>query len=251
MDATGAELIMQRSEANFSRSFEEFAEGRLAERMHEVLVKEHLGDERVGPISRDGTAIVARERPTRTATTVGEAPAKKPACRQGRLRPGELRSPAKASPLARRRRQPVAQMLAEMPTLCERGTQCNTQGYRISWNGYKLHLDTADCGVPVAALLSSASMHDSWAALPLSRMSAARVTNLYDLMDAAYCSQEIREDSLSLGQVPLIDHLPRRARRSSSPRPKPSAPTSVPLPNAAMPSVVLRSSWNQDVDWRG
>jgi len=53
-------------------------------------------------------------------------------------------------------------------------------------------------------------MHDSRAAIPLSRMSAARVTNLYDLMDAAYCSQEIRDDSRSLGHVPLIDHNPRK-----------------------------------------
>ena len=80
----------------------------------------------------------------------------------------------------------------------------------MSWNGYKLHIDTADCGVLISALLSSASMHDSRAAIPLSRISAARVTSLYDVMDAAYCSQEIREDSHELGHVPLIDHNPRR-----------------------------------------
>ena len=33
-------------------------------------------------------------------------------------------------------------------------------------------------------------------------MSAQRVTNLYDLMDAAYCSAELREHSRSLGHVP-------------------------------------------------
>jgi hypothetical protein len=80
---------------------------------------------------------------------------------------------------------------------------------KVSWNGYKLHLDTADCGVPIAALLSSASMHDSRAAIPLSLISASRVTNLYDLMDAAYCSSELRDHSRSLGHVPLIDHNPR------------------------------------------
>lgn len=48
-------------------------------------------------------------------------------------------------------------MLAEIPTACDRGTKCNAQGYKVSWNGYKLHLDTADCGVPISALLSSAS----------------------------------------------------------------------------------------------
>jgi len=43
----------------------------------------------------------------------------------------------------------------------------------------------------------------------LALMSAGRVTNCYDLMDAAYCSEEIRGHSRSLGHVPLIDHNPR------------------------------------------
>jgi hypothetical protein len=56
-------------------------------------------------------------------------------------------------------------------------------------------------------------MHDSRAAIPLSRISAMRVINCYDLMDAAYCSQEIREHSRSLGHVPLIDHNPRKSKK--------------------------------------
>ncbi len=63
--------------------------------------------------------------------------------------------------------------------------------------------------MPIAALLSSASMHDSRAAIPLSLISAQRVTNLYDVMDAAYCSFELHEHCRSLGHVPLIDHNPR------------------------------------------
>jgi hypothetical protein len=82
--------------------------------------------------------------------------------------------------------QTLAQMLDEIPKDCDRGSKCNAQGYKNSWNGYKLHLDTADCGVAVCALLSSASMHDSQAAIPLALMTADRVTHCYDLMDAAY-----------------------------------------------------------------
>ena len=106
-------------------------------------------------------------------------------------------------------------MLADIPTRCDRGTKCNAQGYKVSWNGYKLHLDTADCGVPIAALLSSASMHDSRAAIPLSLISAQRVTNLYDVMDAAYCSFELHEHCRSLGHVPLIDHNPRKGEKEA------------------------------------
>ncbi len=49
-------------------------------------------------------------------------------------------------------------------------------------------------------------MHDSLAAMPLSLMAVQRVTSCYDLMDAAYCSDTLREHSRSLGHVPLIDH---------------------------------------------
>jgi hypothetical protein len=217
------------SESTFSRAFEEFAEARLAERVHEALIHEHLGDELIGHLSRDGTAIEARERPVRkkvivqgpAATaqsnpvlvegTVGdvcttETPAKK---KRGRPRRDDVRPPAKESPIHRQRQQTLAQMMKDIPTACDRGTKCNAQGYKVSWNGYKLHLDTADCGVPISALLSSASMHDSRVAIPLSLISEQRVTKLYDVMDAAYCSLELHEHCRSLNHVPLIDHNPR------------------------------------------
>ena len=47
-------------------------------------------------------------------------------------------------------------------------------------------------------------MHDRLASIPLSLISAQRVTHLYDLMDAAYCSAELRDQCRSLGHVPLI-----------------------------------------------
>ena len=214
------------SEATFSRAFEAFAETRLAERVHEALIKEQLGDELIGHLSRDATAIDARERPRSTTETPAAPPpgdelslvavaaaapidAPSPHHKRGRPRRGERRERARASPIKHQRSQTLAQILVDIPTECDRGAKCNAQGYKVSWNGYKLHLDTADCGVPISALLSSASMHDSRAAIPLSLISAARVTNLYDLMDAAYCSLDLHEHSRSLNHVPLIDHNPR------------------------------------------
>lgn len=214
------------SESTFSRAFDEFAQARLPERVHEALIREHLGEALIGHLSRDGTAIAVRERPARARPdeNPAAAPTHQPPLlptpksaretvsntrRRGRPRRGEARPTAEKRSIGRQRRQNLAQMLAEIPRTCDRGTKCNAQGYKVSWNGYKLHLDTADCGVPIAALLSSASMHDSLAAIPLSLISAARVTNLYDLMDAAYCSLELHEHSRSLNHVPLIDHNPR------------------------------------------
>lgn len=211
-------------EATFSRAFAEFAETRLAEWVHASLIREPLGAELIGHISRDGTAIEARERPAREAKldTRVESPqtalplaadhappvsAGRPAKKRGRPQRGEGRAPA--TRIERQRGQTLSQMIADLPRACDRGTKCNAQGYKNSWNGYKLHLDTADCGVPISVLLTRASLHDSQAAIPLSRLTAQRVTHLYDVMDAAYCSAALREDSRGLGHVPLIDHNPR------------------------------------------
>lgn len=195
-------------EATFSRAFAEFTEAKLAERVHEALVKNYLGDTLIGHISRDGTAIEARERPVKKAPEAEAEAAMSEKPRRGRPRKDEAR-PVKVSKIAEQRTQALPTMLNDLPRECDRGTKCNAQGYKHSWNGYKLHIDTADCGVPVSALLTSASVHDSQTAVPLATMTASRVTNLYDLMDAAYCSAELQEHSRSLGHVPLIDHNPR------------------------------------------
>lgn len=44
-------------------------------------------------------------------------------------------------------------------------------------------------------------------------MTGARVTNLYDLMDAAYDAQAIKAFSVKMGHVPIIDHNPRRGEK--------------------------------------
>jgi hypothetical protein len=89
------------------------------------------------------------------------------------------------------------------------GGKRNSQGHQESWIGYKLHLDTMDGDIPVSAVLTSASTHDSQAAIPLAQMSAACVTSLYDLMDSAYDAPQIHAFSRRLGHVPIIDPNPR------------------------------------------
>ena len=70
-----------------------------------------------------------------------------------------------------------------------------------------------DGDIRVSFVLSSASLHDSQAAIPLAQMNAERVTNLYDLADSAYDAKEIREMSERLGHVAIIDHNPRRGEK--------------------------------------
>ena len=104
----------------------------------------------------------------------------------------------------------LAEMLNDLPTHCAVGTKRNAKGHTESWIGYKLHLDVADGDIPISGLLTSASLHDSQAAIPLAKLTAARLTNLYDLMDSAYDAPEIAQTSRDLGHVPIIDKNPRR-----------------------------------------
>ncbi len=97
-------------------------------------------------------------------------------------------------------------MVADLPKACDIGAKQNAKGHLICWKGYKFHIDTADGQIPISCLLTSASLHDSQVALPLALMTKQRVINLYDVMDAAYDSEIIREHSKQLGHVPLIDY---------------------------------------------
>ena len=199
------------SESTFSRTFEEFASGELIQRVHARMIEESLGEQLIGHISRDSTAIEARESIAKKDKV--EVAPEKPKHKPGRPKKGEVRAAPEPGPLELQRGQTLEQMLFELDTACATGTKKNAQGYKISWKGYKLHLDTACCGVPISAVLTGANVHDSRVALPLMRISAQRVDACYELMDAAYCSTVIREEIQAAGRVPLIDHNPRKGEK--------------------------------------
>jgi len=96
-------------------------------------------------------------------------------------------------------------MLKDLPDQCDVGTKKNSKGYKETWTGYKLHVDSIDGQIPVSCILTSASVHDSQVAIPLTVMTRERVINLYDLMDAAYDAPLIRRYSESMGHIPIID----------------------------------------------
>ncbi|MDQ7001985.1 MAG: transposase [Ghiorsea sp.] len=192
------------SESVFSRANAEFSESELPTRVHQALIQEQYSDVVVGHISRDSTKINAREKVVKKQE-LPVAPAKK----RGRPKKGEER-PKKMTRLEKQHSgMPLKEMLDDLPTDCNVGTKRNSKGHTSSWVGYKLHIDAADGGVPITCLLSSASMHDSQAAIPLAHMTSKRVDNLYDLMDAAYDCPQIHDCCRQLGHVPIIDVNPR------------------------------------------
>lgn len=196
------------SSATFSRAFAEFAETQLAERVHAAMIEKHLGDQLIGHISRDSTAIVAREKPIKS-----EVKKEHPAKKRGRPKKGEERIKEPTRLERQSAGMSLSNMKADLPSVCNVGTKRNSKGYKTSWIGYKLHIDASDGGIPISCLLTSASLHDSQVAIPLAEMTSRRVTNCYDLMDAAYDSPLIKQHSESLGHVPLIDENPRNKER--------------------------------------
>ena len=197
------------SEATFSRAFAEFARSELPVRLHEALIKRSHEDRLVGHISRDATAIEAREKPVKTAAPEASTSVQPPKRKRGRPKKGEAVEKKEPRRLERQADMSLAEMLSDLPTHCAVGTKRNAKGHTTSWIGYKLHLDVADGDIPISAVLTSASLHDSQVAIPLATMTASRVTNLYDLMDSAYDVPEIEAKSRALGHVPIIDRHPR------------------------------------------
>ncbi len=106
----------------------------------------------------------------------------------------------------------VDEMLKDLPKDCTVGCKRNAKGHTTKWIGYKLHMDTADGGVPIRCMVTSASMHDRQAAIPRSRITEQRGTYLYDLMDSAYDAEDLYAESRAAGRVPIIDKNPRNQK---------------------------------------
>ena len=188
------------SEATFSRAFAEFAKSGLGDRVHDALVGSCLKPELIGHICRDSTAIEGREKPVKKPRKPKAAGRKR-----GRPAKGEQREPKEPKRLEKQQALSAEEALKELPVVCDVGTKKNSKGFKTSWIGYKLHADVNDGGLPVSIALTSASVHDSQVAIPLIKMTSAKVDYLYDLMDAAYDARAIYQVSRSLGHVPIID----------------------------------------------
>lgn len=129
--------------------------------------------------------------------------------------------------MQRQRKQKLPQMLNDLPRECDIGVKKNSKGHEQYWRGFKLHLDVADGHIPISALLSSASVHDSQVAIPLMTLSSQRVTHLYELMDSAYDANDIHAHSRELNHIPNIEPHGRRGTKKPSQLPKifPPKPT--------------------------
>ena len=187
------------SEATFSRAFAVFARQGLGDSVLNQVARQAFESSVVLEVARDSTAIHARERPLVKPKKV-KAPKGRPGRKKG--------VPPKPKELTRQERQvdeDVVVSLADLAKPCDTGTKRNSKGHDNHWIGYKLHVDVTTDGLPISAITTSASVHDSQVAIPLMKMTASRVLAVcYQLMDAGYVGKSIVQAATGLGQVTIV-----------------------------------------------
>lgn len=176
--------------ATFSNAFAEFSHSELPSKIHEAVIKATYNDKLegkvVGHVSRDSTDIPARGKTPRVDKKLKGK-------RKNRVRGKKRR-------ILRQLNMNLEEMLEDLPRRLDCGSK---RGH--TWKGFKLHLDVGDGGIPLSAIVTSASVHDSQVAIPLEEMTSKRIISLYSLMDSAYDAQEIRAFVTNKGKVPIIE----------------------------------------------
>ena len=194
------------SESKFSRVFKELSVLQIAAKTHERFVKEYLEHTIFFYNATDATKIPLRVKPVK---------AKKepiPKNKRGRPKKGETPFSKKPTILQQQRTMTTTkEMLSLVSTKCGVGVKQNSKGNREVWIGGKLHISAVDGDIPITAFYSGANIHDSSVALPLMNETSQRVSYLYDLQDAGYDSNNIRDFSKKLNHRPLIDINPKNS----------------------------------------
>jgi DNA-binding transcriptional regulator GbsR (MarR family) len=199
------------SESKFSRAFKELSDFKIAEKTHEQFVKEYLSQMTFFYNATDATKIPLREKP------VKKEKVEKVKHKAGRPKKGEIREPIKPKILELQRdMQTVNEMLALVSRDCGVGIKQNSKGNREVWIGGSLHISTVDGDIPITAFYSGANVHDSSVALPLIQETSKRVNYMYDLQDAGYDADIIREFSIKHNHRPIIDINPKNSKELKS-----------------------------------
>lgn len=189
------------SESKFSRVFNEFSRIKLPEIVHQALIKGLYKDQIIGHVVKDSAPIEVREKHLKKESAEKRKKAKELKKKNKKL--GELNRRQKQL-----KENDLEKMIEDLPKLCDKGMKKSSQSYTKIWKGYKLHAAVDDHCVPLAVIVTSASLNDCEVAIPLAAKAAQVATNFYDLMDAGYDHPEIKEHSISLKHVPIIDKCP-------------------------------------------
>jgi transposase len=196
------------SESKFSRVFSELSDLKIAQKTHEKFIEDYLSDTLFLYNASDATAMPLREKPVKK-------PKEEPKTKRkpGRPKKGEKVEPKKPKILEQQKdMQTTEEMLSLLSTQCGVGVKKNSKGYKETWTGGKLHISAVDGDIPITAIYTGANVHDSSVALPLIKETSRKVSYLFDLLDAGYDADIIREYSWLHGHRPIIDINPKNSK---------------------------------------
>lgn len=167
------------SESSFSREFARLSKLGIAEEIHKYLIIDNCSNELYEHTAFDASSIEVAEKAKNIE-------------KKGRT-------------VEDQRNKLTDEIIADLPSVCNYGTKKNSNGKTHTWKGYKLHSVVNEYNIPLASIVTSASVNDSLCAIPLVRMTEERVDALYYLADKGYDAAAIRAEVIEFGKVPLID----------------------------------------------
>lgn len=177
------------SEASFSREFAQLCKLGIPDKIHQSLISTHCGTELYEHLSFDASSIEVAEK--------------------------AHASDKKERTVKMQQTQTTAKILSDLPMKCNFGIKKNSNGKIYQWKGYKLHAVVNEYNVPITAVVTAASVHDSLCAIPLVRMTEGLVNGLYYLADKGYDAAAIRNEIRLFEKVPLIDFKRDRSGKTS------------------------------------
>jgi hypothetical protein len=192
--------------SSFSRAFSYLGEMGILTGTLEDFAKETFKGKIVYHVSRDSSAINARE----TVEKKDKKKSKKTLKKRGRPRKGAVKQEKQPTEMEQQITRSAADSLEKLNKKCSFSCKKNSQGNISYWKGYKLHLDVSDTGFPITACVTGANVHDSMLAIPMEKMTEQRVTFCYSLMDPAYDANTITGFILSRERMPVIDKNKRK-----------------------------------------
>ena len=196
------------SAATFSRTLKEFSTKHLADSIHALMVTATFKNELVHTDAIDSTIIHAREKAQNSKRDVKVVKVKK---KPGRKKKGEVKEVKPDSVLTVQRRQSSGKSLSRINKEASWACKQNSQGKVQYSKGYKLHLSVDGNGIPLAAVVTGANVHDSQVAIPLLKMTRKRTTILYAMADSAYDAPQVKDEIGDHGSVPIVDRNKRRS----------------------------------------
>ena len=168
----------------FSREFAKLSRLGIAQKIQKHLIVEHCSNTLYEHVAFDASSIEVAEKDKKVAK--------------------------KERTVEAQRKNSTSKIIADLPVACNYGTKKNSNGKSYQWKGYKLHSMVNEYNIPIASIVTSASVHDSLCAIPLIRMTEERVEALYYLADKGYDSAAIRDEIIEFDKVPLIDFKCKR-----------------------------------------